>query len=115
MVQDRRRHARSDLDGTATLGAPGADLNCRVVNLSRSGALIRCDRPLNEMDMVTVQAEFDLDSIGVQKFTCEAAVVRCSRRPDGQYDIGLFFTALDDSEQERLERIRKAASTPANA
>ena len=36
---------------------------------------------------------------------CAAAVVRCDRRPDEHYDIGLYFTCLTPEEKRTLSRI----------
>lgn len=102
--QDRRRTPRveTNLEGRLHGQEEGT---CRVLNISSSGALAVVSRPLPEMAQVRVRIAFDVPGEGETHFTCEAAVVRCDRRPDGLYDAGLFFTLVPDESRAVLQRL----------
>lgn len=100
---DRRRAPRIDTSFDGTLNKGGDTLGCRITNVSRIGTCAVSPTPLNEMALVKVQ--FRLDDEENRLVTCEAAVVRCQRRPDGQYDLGLFFTMVSAEDRAALDRL----------
>ncbi len=100
---DRRRAPRVDTSYDGTLNKGTDKLACRISNVSRIGTCAVSASPLNEMALVKVQ--FRLDDEDGRLVTCEAAVVRCQRRPDGQYDLGLFFTTVSAEDRAALDRL----------
>lgn len=99
---DRRRAPRVDTDLIGSLGETEA-VTCRVANLSKSGALAISSHPVPELAQVRIRLQIPHDETETTDFTCEAAVVRCDRRPDGEYDLGLFFTALGEEARAALD------------
>lgn len=106
---ERRRSARVSTDLRGTLG-DGEAVTCNVMNLSKTGALAVSSHPLDEMAMVQISVSVTDDDGQTEHFSCEAAVVRCDRRPDGRYDLGLYFTAVTDESRAVLQRILKSGS-----
>jgi len=106
---DRRRAPRISTDLSGTIDGTGA-VTCSVKNLSKTGALALSSHALDEMSMVQIDVSITDDDGENQRFSCEAAVVRCDRRPDGQFDLGLYFTAVSDDDREVLARIISSGS-----
>jgi hypothetical protein len=106
---ERRKEPRVKTDLNGVLRKSSADeVLCRVANLSRSGALAVSSRPLPEMSQVRIRIQVE-EEFGEESsaFNCEAAVVRCDRRPDGAFDLGLFFTSMKESDRGVLEELLK--------
>ena len=101
---ERRGSQRFNTDLPGTIGS-GASVTCNVVNLSRTGALAICSHPIDEMTMVQISVCFADADGPAEEFSCEAAVVRSSPRPGGDYDLGLYFTSVSAAAREILERI----------
>ncbi len=101
---ERRGSQRFNTDLPGTIGS-GAAVSCNVVNLSRTGALAVCSQPVDEMTMVQISVHFEEQPGGAEEFNCEAAVVRSTPRPDGNHDLGLYFTSIDAESRQVLERI----------
>ena len=80
------------------------ELGCRVVNLSHSGALAVSPQPIPEFSEVKIRLLITPEDHEAQELICQAAVVRCSQRADGRYDIGLFFKRARVLEQSFGER-----------
>lgn len=104
---DRRKAPRIETDLSGILDKHATEeARCRVANLSRSGALAVSNRALPEMSQVRVRIQVADESTGDPvSFHCEAAVVRCDRRPDANYDLGLFFTAMKEEDRMVLENL----------
>ncbi len=83
-----------------------AEVVCRVANVSRTGALAISTDPVTELSQVAVKLVIE-DATGGpgETFNCEAAVVRCTPRPGGDYDLGLFFTSMTEVDRRTLDRI----------
>ena len=108
---ERRRDPRipMDLRGVVDDANGGDEVLCRVANLSRSGAHAVSNRALPEMTQVRIRIQLDADEHPAPAtFNCDAAVVRCDRRPDGAFDLGLFFTWIAPSDRAMLEELLKA-------
>ena len=101
---DRRRAPRVSTDLSGTIDGNEA-VSCSVKNLSKTGALALSSHPLDEMSMVEIAVQITEDDGSAEVFSCEAAVVRCDRRPDGQYDLGLYFTSVSEEARAVLNRI----------
>jgi hypothetical protein len=97
-----RRHA--DRIATEFTGTLGDHMQCSVVNLSKTGALAIGSHALEEMHMVQIDVQVKNDDGEVSQFACEAAVVRCDARPDGAFDLGLYFTSMSDEARAILVR-----------
>lgn len=112
---DRRKAPRVSTDLSGTIDGNDA-VTCSVKNLSKTGALAMSSHPLEEMSMVEIAVQITDDDGTTENFACEAAVVRCDRRPDGQYDLGLYFTSVSDEARAVLSRIISSGSLiPATA
>lgn len=103
---DRRRELRTDTDVGACLDG---NIRCRMVNVSRSGALAISQHSVPEFSSVKVHLAATIDGRSAE-LECVGAVVRCDPRSDGQFDIGLFFPTLTDTERERLAQIAHASA-----
>lgn len=89
---DRRKAPRVPAGAAGRLRGEGGR-NCRLANLSTTGALVVVEEPIKEM--VVVRVEFDLGNEDDRKSVeLDAVVVRCQPRPDGLFDAGLYFTAV---------------------
>lgn len=111
---DRRQEPRIDTQIDANLSGTD-EVSCRVANLSHSGALAISTIPLPEMAHMKVRLNVGADQAGAESsLVLEAAVVRCERRTDGAWDIGLFFTSVTPEVRARLESMIKVwALSPA--
>lgn len=110
---DRRQEPRVDTHIAADLSG-NAEVSCKVANLSRSGALAVSNIPLPEMASMKVRLNVGTEANADSGLVLEAAVVRCERRIDGAYDIGLFFTGMTPEKRAQLEAvIRSWTLTPA--
>ena len=101
---DRRKDPRVKTELSGSLERDGRT-QCRILNISRSGALAISTEPLPEMAQVQIRLNVDLEGTESESICCEAAVVRCTRRPDGNYDVGLFFTRIPEGGAEMLDQI----------
>ena len=108
---ERRRHERFPTDLSGTLDCDG-EIQCKVLNVSRSGAFAISSHPLPEMAQVNVRLQVEFPGEQPESLHGEAAVVRCDRRPDGDYDVGLFFTSLDPEATELLQKILESQTIP---
>jgi hypothetical protein len=101
--QDRRgakRFETPEMEGT--LGGKSGDLKCRISNLSRLGACAISNIALPEMTRVRVRFSIDEPEGAARAINCEAAVVRCQKRPDGLFEVGLFFTTMQPADRAAI-------------
>jgi hypothetical protein len=91
------------IDGT--LANKSGELRCRISNLSRLGACAISNMPMSEMTRVKIRFAIDDADQATRDIACEAAVVRCQKRPDGLFEIGLFFTTMPAADRVALERL----------
>lgn len=81
------------------------EIRCRISNLSRLGACAVSNLALPEMTRVKVRFTMDSPDQPPRSISCEAAVVRCQKRTDGMFDVGLFFTMLNAEDRAAIERL----------
>ena len=104
---ERRQTPRVETDLYGSVSpTSGAELRCRVLNVSAIGACAVSPKPLAEMAMVKLRlaARSDAEE-ATTTVDVEAAVVRCQRRADGAFDVGLFFTRVRPEDAAGLRRI----------
>jgi hypothetical protein len=87
------------------------EIRCRISNLSRLGACAMSNVALPEMSRVKVRFMMEEPESEPRAITCEGAVVRCQKRADGLFEIGLFFTTLTADDRAAIERLA-ARGTP---
>ena len=102
--EDRRQHPRVDAHVEGSL-VGSAETGCRVVNISRSGALAITSSPLPEFSQVRIHLQVRVPDHEPVSIDGDAAVVRCDRRADGRFDVGLFFTGWGAAEQAVIEKL----------
>jgi hypothetical protein len=81
------------------------EIRCRISNLSRLGACAVSNVALPEMTRVKVRFTMDQPDMDPRSIGCEAAVVRCQKRTDGLFEIGLFFTTMKTDDRAAIERL----------
>jgi hypothetical protein len=81
------------------------EIRCRISNLSRLGACAVSNVALPEMSRVKVRFMMDEPESEPRAVSCEGAVVRCQKRADGLFEIGLFFTTLTAEDRAAIERL----------
>jgi c-di-GMP-binding flagellar brake protein YcgR len=109
-ANDRRKSPRVPVAVSGVVGS-GSSRPCRVANLSTTGALVVVSEPLKEM--VVVRVDFELcNEENAKDISVEAAVVRCDQRPDGQFDVGLYFTKIAPSARAAIARLVDASIVP---
>ena len=86
------------------------EIRCRISNLSRLGACAVSNLALPEMSRVKVRFTMEEPEAEARTITCEGAVVRCQKRPDGLFEIGLFFTTLTADDRAAIERLAARGS-----
>lgn len=94
------------------LADKSGEFRCRISNLSRLGACAVSNMALPEMTRVKVRFNMDAPDQPSRDIACEAAVVRCQKRADGMFDVGLFFTKMQAEDRTAIERL--AARAPAS-
>jgi hypothetical protein len=90
------------------------EVRCRISNLSRLGACAVSNVALPEMTRVKIRFSVEDPQAGTHAISCEAAVVRSQKRPDGLFELGLFFTTMQATDRAILARIA-ARGTPVAA
>ena len=81
------------------------EIRCRIANLSRLGACAVSNVALPEMTRVKVRFTMDAPDQPPRDIACEAAVVRCQKRTDGMFDVGLFFTLMHAEDRAAIDRL----------
>lgn len=101
---DRRRapRVRTDIPTRVHADEP---IEVRVVDLSLNGACAVTSRPLPEMGQLKIRVQAPTPAGEQLSVLAEAVVVRCDRRPDQSFDVGLFFPSLNQDERHTLARI----------
>jgi hypothetical protein len=107
-IPERRESPRIETDFEGRVSSEH-NVRCRVVNISRSGARAVSTVPLPEFSEVEISLHLKFDD-GIEELDCRAAVVRCDAREDGQYDVGLFFPALEPEQKALLLRIAETGN-----
>lgn len=88
-----------------TMAGKGGELRCRISNLSRLGACAVSSVAMSEMTRVKIRFGVEDGDGSARSVLCEAAVVRCQKRPDGLFEVGLFFTSLNAADRAAIERL----------
>ena len=96
------------------LADKSGEVRCRISNLSRLGACAVSNVALPEMTRVKVRFAVEDPEAGAHTIACEAAVVRSQKRPDGLFELGLFFTTMQASDRATIARIA-ARGAPVSA
>ena len=86
------------------------EVRCRISNLSRLGACAVSNVALPEMTPGEGAIHDGRAGAEPRAITCEAAVVRCQKRTDGLFEIGLFFTTLTADDRAAIERLAARGS-----
>jgi hypothetical protein len=111
---ERRGAPRVDAQVEGSLANKSGEVRCRISNLSRLGACAVSNVALPEMTRVKVRFAIDDPEAGTRTIACEAAVVRSQKRPDGLFELGLFFTTMLAADRAALAQLA-ARGTPVAA
>jgi hypothetical protein len=110
---ERRNSPRTETDLFGSVQGGSNEFRCRIVNVSRIGACAVSPTAFPDMAQVRIRLRDDQVDGDDKDVRIEAAVVRCQRRSDGQFDLGLFFTGVNSKQMISLDRIiSKAAPAP---
>jgi type IV pilus assembly protein PilZ len=115
MGRNRRKHPRVRArDLAAQVVTATGRIPAQVENISRGGAFVRTDRPLEVGTELTLQLARPglrrVLSIAARVTTCiDAAAGRLAKRVPG---MGVMFVSLDASQAERLVALLKDLGTP---
>jgi hypothetical protein len=93
-----------------TMADHGSEIRCRISNLSRLGACAVSNVALPEMTRVKIRFTMDAPDQAARNISCEAAVVRCQKRADGMFEVGLFFTMMQAEDRSAIERLAAQGS-----
>ncbi len=113
-TRDRRREPRIETDLAGSLQSHGRS-GCRVVNLSRNGALAISTDALPEHATAVVRLEAARADGSPLSFEATAAVVRCVERPAGDFEVALFFLGLNGDQKSSLENLIRSYEVARNA
>lgn len=106
---ERRRDPRARASFPLVLTPSSGPLEAEVRDVSRSGVCATVARPLAEM--MRVRFKFDLPSPeGPRRIEGVGAVVRCARRAEAIFEIGIFFTEMSDADRDRLAEFVRASA-----
>ncbi len=104
---ERRRHARAGAGGICLLtGENGAEAGFELVDLSESGARLRCDRGLKPMTRVGVVLMLPRARLGRDedvRLDIQGVVVWSHQTESSGYDTGVFFPELDRDARNALK------------
>ncbi|WP_369601723.1 PilZ domain-containing protein [Hahella sp. SMD15-11] len=116
-----RHHLRVEATAPVTLSTSGGDTRtCELVNLSRQGLMIACDRETLEiliprrqrealfapLDPVCVSTTFpiNLSTEGAVPLHAECHIVHTRRLARDRFHVGLHFESLSVVDRMRLEQ-----------
>ena len=106
---ERRRDPRARASFPLVLTPSSGPLEAEVRDVSRSGVCATAARPVPEM--MRVRLRFDLPSPeGPRRIEGVGAVVRCARRAEAIYEIGILFTEMADADRDRLAEFVRASA-----
>lgn len=113
MGDERRRHQRVPADVPFRLvGADGSEDAFELIDLSESGARIRCGKSLAAMTEIRVALLLPGRSLGREgeiRLATTGVVVWSHKGEDGQYDTGVFFPALEEEQRDLLQHFVHAS------
>lgn len=105
---ERRRAQRIPLSLPCTIqDQDGHQEPFELVDLSESGVRIRCGHAISPMTRIRVSMALPGDSTA--RFDTDGVVVWSHATEDGQFDTGVFFSDLGDTEREALKTLVHAA------
>ena len=104
--RERRRAPRVAADLPLQLSARDTGAPAKLKDLSTIGLSCSFPEALPEMTLVSIQIDVDGHSCGI-----EGAVVRCERERDGQWDVAVYFTGMQDESREKLEEFVESRLT----
>jgi hypothetical protein len=108
---ERRAAPRAEVPNfEGSLADQGSEIRCRISNLSRLGACAVSSHALPEMTRVKVRFLMEAPDADPRSIACEAAVVRCQKRTDGLFDVGLFFTTMRADDRVAIDQLASRGS-----
>ncbi len=108
---ERRREPRARASFPLVFTPPSGPLEAQVRDISRSGICATAARAVPEM--TRVRFRFSLPSPeGPRRIEGEGAVVRCARRAEAGFEIGIFFTEISEADRDRLAEFVRASARP---
>ena len=106
MSDERRVHQRVAGNVPCVLRtSSGKDESFDLIDLSESGARIRCGQPLPAMTEIAVNLELPGGRVGEDGdvvLETRGVVVWSHPLGDGRFDTGVFFPELDDANRAML-------------
>ena len=115
MGSERRRHRRVQVQVPFRLvDEDGGEEAFDLIDLSEAGARITCSHPIAAMTRIRVAIRLPGDKVGkddgeaVQVDT-RGVVVWSHQVGDGRYDVGVFFSDIEDEARHRLQSFVAAA------
>ena len=107
MSEERRVHPRVEGNLPCVLRtASGQDEHFDLLDLSESGARIRCPHAMAAMTEIAVHVDLPGARIGAEKdlrLKTRGVVVWSHPTADGRFDTGVFFPELDDESRAALQ------------
>ena len=106
MTDKRRKHQRVPAQGPGTLvGTDGAERSFELIDLSESGARLRCAAAIDAMTRVKVVLFLPGERLGHTedaRLETTGVVVWSHETDDASFDTGVFFPELDDDSASML-------------
>ena len=109
MGNERRRHQRVRAEVPFRLvDEGGGEEAFDLVDLSEAGARITCSRPIAAMTRIRVAIRLPVDKVGEGdgddlQVDTSGVVVWSHRVDEGRYDVGVFFSDIEDDQRHRLQ------------
>ena len=107
MGNERRRHPRVPAALPFRLvGESGEEESFDLVDLSESGARIKCHHGINAMTRIRVALVLPGEQLGIEddvRLDTTGVVVWSHPVADGVYDTGVFFAELEDEQRHLLQ------------
>lgn len=107
MSEERRVHRRVPGGLPCALKTPsGDDQPFDLIDLSESGARIRCAEAIAAMTEIAVALQLPASRVGAEadvSFETRGVIVWSHPIEDGRYDTGVFFPELDDEGRALLQ------------
>jgi len=114
MGDERRRHHRVRADLPFRLvDERGKEESFDLIDLSESGARIRCAHAIGAMTRVRVNVLIPgryVDRPEDVRLVTTGVVVWSHRGEDGRYDTGVFFSELEEGQREVLHAFVRASA-----
>lgn len=107
MAENRRKHDRVPAEGPCTIRDPdGEERPFELVDLSESGARLKCGTPIGAMTRIHVAMVLPAARLGRDedvRLETVGVIVWSHRIADEEYDTGVFFPELDADDAALLQ------------